>query len=593
MASHKIFSISFLKKHFNKLLKSLNQLNIRPLVQEQSLRSSSIIAVSISIAYILYLFPLSFLAGRGGFFEQGMPFISVSGFWNFMADSWRFPLLKTQLLNYPQGVNIAFTNSLPILALLFKPFKYWLPKGFHYFGAWFAISYMLQAVSSVLLFRALGQRTLLAAIAAASMALMMPAFLWQFDQIALVAQGTILLALTLYFAGFKNPRYFQTITVYFTGLLSVVLLIHPYLFAMTMAIYLAFLSEHYLRFRREGKKCLVELGKTIGVIIVIALVTGYLTHPWRANGYGYYSMNLFAPVYGGKLGGRFINATGGQQAGYNYLGMGVIAALLFTAVTRWQWLLQIVQRYRILTIVALILVSFALSNHIFYGSHKLFHYGLFEPFKSVAATFRTSGRMFWPVGYLLMVIGLLGVLRFENKQVSVIFTLLILGIQFYDTQNLRHKIYRTTRQSSVIQPSWHRLMRSVSAVHVYPAYGCGGVRNNTNQTRNIAFFQGLAARHGRPINTSFVSRGKTDCRLKHRAFNKTLTKGHLYIVTKDSYNMPTPIANAMENGWCRRVNQGTLCVVNTDHTWWKNRVPSSPTRSKNTTNWFQRFVQGN
>ncbi len=56
----------------------------------------------------------------------------------------------------------------------------------------------------------------------------------------------------------------------------------------------------------------------------ILVVGGYLSQPIRAAGYDYYSMNLLAPISGGKLGQTLINATGGQYRGFNYLGMGVL-----------------------------------------------------------------------------------------------------------------------------------------------------------------------------------------------------------------------------------------------------------------------------
>jgi hypothetical protein len=594
MKLNKSISTSFLKiKFFNKALRSFNQINLRNLFQEQSLQSSCLIAAGLALLYTLYLFPLSFLRGHGGFFERGEPLLSLSGWWSFMADGWRIPLLKTKLMNAPQGANIAFTNSIPLLAILLKPFQYWLPKGFHYFGCWFVISYTLQAVSSVLLLRVLGQRTTLATIAGAGMALMMPAFLYQFEYIALTTHGILLLGLTLYFAGTKNPRYFKDVNFYYSILLPVALLIHPYLFAMAFMLYAAFLGEHYLKFPRESKKCLIAFAQAAGIVILIAFICGYLSHTLRSTGYSYYSMNVLAPVRGGKLGYRFINATGGQIRGFNYLGMGVIASLVFTAATRWRWLLQIVQRYRILTGVALLLTLFAISNRIFYGGQEIFRYSVFYPFTLITETFRSSGRMFWPVGYILMLIGLLGILRFENKQVSAFLILGILSLQFYDTQSFRQLIFKNARQPSTIQASWHRLMRSVSAVHLYPAPGCGGVKNVTNHTRTVAFFQGLAARHGRPINTAVVSRGKSNCNVKHAAFRKPLARGQLYVISKESYNTPHHISTAINQGWCRKTPQGTLCVANTGANWWKTRTPSTNTSLKSTNSWFQRLTQSN
>jgi hypothetical protein len=68
--------------------------------------------------------------------------------------------LETKLLNAPEGANIAFTDSIPLVALALKPFRHWLPIGFHYIGAWHTVAYILQAVAAVFLVRSVGQTQL-------------------------------------------------------------------------------------------------------------------------------------------------------------------------------------------------------------------------------------------------------------------------------------------------------------------------------------------------------------------------------------------------------------------------------------------------
>jgi len=590
--------ILFLKNQKKNVLKAIyhsNHIGLRSLFREQSLQVSCLLSTTIALLYVFYLFPLSFLAGHGAFFERGEPLISISGWWAFKASIWQFPLLHTNLLNYPQGINIAFTNSIPLLAILLKPLKSLLPSAFHYFGIWFAISYILQATSATVLVRILGQRTLLATIASTSMALMMPTFLFQMEYIALLAQGYILCALALYFAGVKNTGYFKKVTFYFHVLIALAFLTHPYLFSMVTIIYLAYLGDHYLKFKspRAAQQSLIALATTTAIIVGIMIAGGYLSHKIRAAGYSYYSMNLLAPFYGGKLGYPFVNATGGQHRGFNYLGAGMISALVFTIVTRWRWVTQIIKRYRTFTISLLLLMIFSISNHIFYGTTPVLHYGLIHPFKLITEIFPSSGRMFWPVGYTLMLIGLLGVLRFENKRISVGFILIMLSLQFYDTQPLRRNIYNIARKPSIIHPSWHRLMRSVWAVQVYPAYGCVNAISHQSQARNhTIFLQGLAARYGRPINTACFARSiRPNCAAKHAPFNKRLMRGQLYVVHPAARHVPYHINKAIASGWCRQSNHGILCVPYTHSKWWQARTPPSILKRKyapkKQKSWFQ------
>jgi hypothetical protein len=105
-----------------------------------------------------------------------------------MTDKWRFPLLETKLLNAPEGANITFTDSVPLVALVFKPFRHWLPIEFHYFGAWHAIAYILQTVAATFLVRAVGQCSLIATLATACLALIQPALLSRIGHTALLSQ---------------------------------------------------------------------------------------------------------------------------------------------------------------------------------------------------------------------------------------------------------------------------------------------------------------------------------------------------------------------------------------------------------------------
>ena len=85
----------------------------------------------------------------------------------YSKDAWRFPLMHTERMNHPEGESIIFTDSIPLAALIVKPFVRWLPDGFHYLGLWHGLAFILQAVSATFLIRAFGLRSLIACFAAA------------------------------------------------------------------------------------------------------------------------------------------------------------------------------------------------------------------------------------------------------------------------------------------------------------------------------------------------------------------------------------------------------------------------------------------
>ena len=82
--------------------------------------SAYLIAIAIAYAFVAYQFPVSFLMGNSTVFDHGDIAQHVSGWWYYARDSWHFPLLHTTRLDHPTGVSIAYTDSIPLLALPFK-----------------------------------------------------------------------------------------------------------------------------------------------------------------------------------------------------------------------------------------------------------------------------------------------------------------------------------------------------------------------------------------------------------------------------------------------------------------------------------------
>ena len=62
----------------------------------------------------------------------------------FRNDSWHWPLTFTQDLLYPTGTSIAYTDSIPLFAIVFKLFSPVLPARFQYFGLYIFLSFILQ-----------------------------------------------------------------------------------------------------------------------------------------------------------------------------------------------------------------------------------------------------------------------------------------------------------------------------------------------------------------------------------------------------------------------------------------------------------------
>ena len=465
----------------------------------------------------------------------------------------------------PEGASIAFTDSIPLAALAFKPFRHWFPIGFHYIGAWHTVAYILQAVAAAFLVRAANQRSLIATLAAVCLALMQLAFLNRLGHTALLTQGYLILGLALYFLGLKASKQFKSITLYFTLLWIIALLTHPYLFAMVGALYMAFLGDHFIRFR-HWKSCVIALVGSVTIVLAVLIVCGYLGKNAGNPGYGYASMNLLSPFYGGRLAPISVVAPSWSWEGFNYLGVGLMAALVITGILHWRWLLHLPRRYPALTGIACLLTIYAFSNRVFLGSKELIHYDLFYPIQVICSIFFQSGRMFWPVGYLLMLVGLLGVLRNPNHVIVALSLLLVVSLQYYDTGLLRKRIHAVATQPAIIHNEWEKLVQSIDKVNLYPTWGGG------RSLKSLAFFQGIAAKYGRFINTAYIARAQEDRTAKEAIFHAPLVAKNLY-VSPESSILPS-IADAINHDWCRKSDQGIICVPGSDCEWWQKHGPT-------------------
>ena len=72
--------------------------------------------------------------------------------WKFFKnDIWRFPLGDNPNYGMDIGSGMAFSGSVPIMAIIFKLFASMLPDNFHYFGLWIFICFFLQGYIAFLI----------------------------------------------------------------------------------------------------------------------------------------------------------------------------------------------------------------------------------------------------------------------------------------------------------------------------------------------------------------------------------------------------------------------------------------------------------
>jgi len=157
-----------------------------------------------------------------------------------------------------------------------------------------------------------------------------------------------------------------------------------------------------------------------------------------------------------------------------------------------------------------------------------------------------------------MLVGLLGILRSRNHAIVVPSLLLIVGLQYYDTELLRKSIHAVaTRPTRVHHSEWEKLIQSVDRVNLYPTLGGGRSLGST------VFFQGITTKYGRPLNTAYLAREQENCIAKQAIFQKPLMAKNLYVVSEG--DVPSSIIDAINHDWCRSgisITSGIFSVPN-------------------------------
>ena len=545
------------------------------LFKDQPAWCSYLLAIILSLLISAYLFPLSFLAGHGAFFENGDPSQHVSGWWFYLHDQWRFPLGYIQSLNYPEGANVALTDSIPLVAVTLKLFRHWLPAGFHYFGWWHLFAYLLQGVAAAIFIRALGYRSFLATLAAVGFAVLTPALTWRYGHTALTTHGLILLAFSAYVLGITKQWPLARSAGMFIAVSIAALLIHPYLFGMTYPIFLAFLVD-FGRQNHAVKSCVQLFILSVLLILFTFFLFGYFGFGGTGD-YGYYSMNLLSPLCGGRytFSCDYTQGASSQYEGFNYLGLGLILVLILILITQYQWLKQLPKRFPALAILMGLFWLFALSNSLYFDHYRLLKIELPGPVRQLVSIYHVSGRMFWPVGYAVMFVGIIGVLRLKQRAIVAVTLFLVLFLQWFDTQDFLNVQRLAVRQPAVnTSLAWNSLADSIVAIDIFPFF-----YDYRGDGEKYKFFQTLAARKNLYLNTAVLARFPAKFVKKKNFFDPPTLNNHLYIVMPgiSSSSIPGNIQKLLRHDQCRQFKMadnsvGIACVPGSSDQWWHEKT---------------------
>jgi hypothetical protein len=277
----------------------------------------------------------------------------------------------------------------------------------------------------------------------------------------------ILMALYLILRPNQNNR-----LLWWSILLPCTLMIHPYTFAMLVALWLADLLDKFLIQKKLSIfQVLLEMLCAFTTTILVAWQAGYFMNVSPGEtGFGTYRMNLLAmfdPSGFDAANWSFLYSlpwvrSNNNYEGFVYLGLGLIAALLISLpmmAKHYEKLPKLLRGHVFIFLCLICLTFFALSNNIGIGAWT-FTIPLTPKLFSIASILRASARMFWPVFYVIAIAGIYFLIRGYSKKIATTVLGIALAVQIFDTSGawleIKNKINYPGAQpvSSLSDPFW-------------------------------------------------------------------------------------------------------------------------------------------
>jgi hypothetical protein len=394
-------------------------------------RAGYLIGLLVGLVFVATMLGVPVILGTGGLwrFPSGDVAQNLTGHLAYQTGGWSWPLLDADNLFVPRGFPIAMTDSNPLMSVIAKlgAFAWGAPRNL--LGVWLALCFLLQPVASVYAVRGFGARRLEISVAAALFAVAFPALLARSGHVNLLGHFYLLVALGI---AVRDARLAAAPGMAWRFLLLLAAIIsHPYIFVFcALVLSTPAWSATFLRRPAWWRDWLRYLAPVAAVIAIYTVLTGTLGG--GDTGFGYYSMNLFSPVWPhGSFffpNAQMLDATGGQYEGYNYLGLGTLIAAAL-ALPRLRTLS--LRTWGGLLFVVLCLTLLALSSDIYAGPMQLVSFGK-QPWRQLFGFVQASGRAFWVVGYCITFAALAAFQSWPRRRAALVLGALA-ALQLLDT----------------------------------------------------------------------------------------------------------------------------------------------------------------
>lgn len=335
----------------------------------------------------------------------------------YRRGDWTFPIGLTNNLAYPDYSSVIYTDSIPLFAVFFKLLSPILPKTFQYFGLWGIISFALQGIFSVMLLQELKVGKAQAYIASFIFMLSPIVIERMYRHTALGAHWIILASIYLFVRHKKDYDNIKKSAICWGAVGALIPSIHMYFLPMCGM----FLGGYVLCSIIKAKKIKLKyfapaFSFVLGLFAVTFLLGGFSTRASAStsDGLGECSFNLngfFNPKGYSEFFPSLPYCFDSQYEGFAYLGLGVFMLLVFAIAYIVICLAKktarsdrdFVMYAAVYVLMSIGLIMFAASPQVTFNDRLLFKYPDSSTLEHYWGIFRSTGRIVWPVCYLIYI----------------------------------------------------------------------------------------------------------------------------------------------------------------------------------------------
>ena len=419
--------------------------------------------------------------------SSGDPVQHYIGWVYYRNSPWTFPLGLIDGLTMPDKISCIYTDSIPLFAVFFKLLSPVLPDKFQYAGIWGVFSFAVQGFVSTVLLQKFSKNPLFC-LSASLCYIVSPTILQRlYGHDSLSAHWLIIAALALWVYQNHKWKYKSTPIILWAILAIVAPLIHIYLMAMVYVVMAGAFLTYILQNKRIRYVLICgSVSVACSFITMYSFGAFYCKGRYTDGGLGIYSSNLntFVNSFGNSVLLKPMRIYEGQEEGYGYLGLGIIAGSIIAFCFSLYILFRLWRNKGVLKFlkknagyiaggifIFISSLNIAVSPDVSLNVRILTIRAYPDIIVSILSIFRASGRFVWICDYMIYTVVFMVLSKINLKKLSCVIVFSIAIIQMADLSNvIKNKFCdkRIEYTSPLYSEKWQEILDGVTEIRYMP-----------------------------------------------------------------------------------------------------------------------------